>query len=61
MARGSFKVIKANGCIVYEARLTKGKRFAIPEPLSHLIESYQLVRITIEKIPDSKITKNLGL
>jgi hypothetical protein len=54
MPRGTFKLIKANGSIVYETRVTKAKRFTFPEPLCSLLEPRQLVRITIEKVPEGK-------
>jgi bifunctional DNA-binding transcriptional regulator/antitoxin component of YhaV-PrlF toxin-antitoxin module len=54
MSRGTFKLIRANGSIVYVTRVTKARRFTFPEPLRELLEAHQLVRITIEKEPEAK-------
>ena len=52
MSRGTFKLVRANGSIVYIARVTKSRKFTFPEPLRSLLEPHQLVRITIEKEPE---------
>jgi hypothetical protein len=54
MARGTFKLIKANGEIIYQARVTKDRRFNFPEPLCSLLEPHQLVEITIKRIPEEE-------
>jgi hypothetical protein len=49
MPRAKYRVIRANGSIIYETKVTNRGSFTYPEAMRSLLSPGELIRITIEK------------